>query len=105
LRVTRGGHGRVSERPKSRGVELTQPEERVRQLQEENRRDQSLIAETYRRHGAVEDAAGRIALNREVGEIHRRIAVRGQQLKGLRERIGRLEAEAGPLDGAKKAAK
>jgi hypothetical protein len=77
-------------------VEITQLKERVRQLEEESRRDQTLVFETYRKHGAVTDAPGRMALNREIGDIQRRITVRGQQVKRLREQIGKLEAEAGP---------
>jgi uncharacterized caspase-like protein len=77
-------------------VELTQLKERVRQLQEESKRDQDLIFETYRKYGPVKDAPGRMALNREVGDIQRRIVVRGQQVKGLREQITKLEAEVGP---------
>ena len=77
-------------------VELTQLKERVRQLQEEIRRDQSLISETYRKYGPVTDAPGKMPLNREIGDIHLRIAQRGQQVNRLREQITRLEAEVGP---------
>ncbi len=80
----------------SSSMELTQLKERVRQLAEESRHDQSLIFETYRKHGAVKDGPGRMTLNREVGDIQRRIAVRGQQMRGLSEQIAKLEAELSP---------
>ena len=84
-------------------VELTQLKERVRRLEEESRRDQSLIFETYRKHGPVKDGPGRAALNREIGDIQRRMAERNQQAKGLREQITKVEAEVGPLRPAQKA--
>jgi hypothetical protein len=77
-------------------VELSQLKERARQLEEEGKRDQNLLFDTYRKHGPVKDAQGRMALNREVGEIQRRMAARSQQAKGLREEIAKLEAEVGP---------
>jgi uncharacterized caspase-like protein len=76
-------------------VELAQLKERARRLEEANRQDQKLVLDAYRKHGPVNDPAGRAALNREIGAIQRRIAERGQQQKALREEIAKLEAEVG----------
>jgi len=78
-------------------VKLEQLKERMRQLEEANRRDQQRIFDTYNRYGAVSDANARNALSREVGSIQLEISRRGQQQKQLREEITGLEAQLGPL--------
>jgi uncharacterized caspase-like protein len=83
-------------------VELAQLRERLRQQEEAIREDQQLTHETYRKHGPVSDPAGRAALNREIGTIQMRIGQRAQQVKRLREQIGKLEVEVGLVaEGAK----
>ncbi len=79
----------------ARLVELAQIKERVRQIEEANRADQQRIFDTYRKYGGATDITSKAALNREVGAIQLQIARRGQEAKGLREQVGKLEAELG----------
>jgi uncharacterized caspase-like protein len=81
-------------------VELAQIKERVRQIDEANRADQQRIFDTYRKYGSATDITSRAALSREVGAIQMQMARRGQELKGLREQITKLEAELGLAPGA-----
>jgi Caspase domain len=76
-------------------IKLEQLKERVRQLEETNRGDQQRIFDTYRKYGPAGDAMARAALNREIGSIQLQMALRGQQLKALREQLAKLESEAG----------
>jgi len=83
-------------------VELAQLRERIRRIEEDNRADQQRIFETHRKYPAS-DPASRAAASREVGAIQLQMVRRGQEQKTLRERIGKLEAEAGLVkdEGAK----
>jgi uncharacterized caspase-like protein len=76
-------------------VELAQLKERVRQIEEANRADQQRIFEVPRKYGPQMDPTARAAVNREVGAIQMQMARRGQDLRALREQIGKLEAEVG----------
>jgi uncharacterized caspase-like protein len=87
--------GKVDPKQAVRLAELANLKERLRRLEEESRRDQQKIFETYRKHGPVSDPAQRAALNREIGAIQIEIARRGQAHKKLQADIARLEAEAG----------
>ncbi len=77
-------------------VKLEQYKERVRQLDESNRADQKRIFETQRKYTTANDAEAKNAINREVGNIQIQMARRGQELRGLREQIVKIERELGP---------
>jgi hypothetical protein len=76
-------------------VRIEQLKERVRQIDESNRADQQRIFETYRKFAGSNDANSRSSLNREIGSIQMQMARRGQEAKGLREEIAKIEGEAG----------
>ena len=82
-------------------VELAQLRERIRRIEEDNRADQQRIFEVYRKHPG-NDPALRASVSREIGSIQMQMARRGQEQKTLRERIGKLEAEAGLAQGEAK---
>ena len=88
----------------ARLVQLAQLKERVRQLEVASRADQQRIFDTHRKYGPSSDPAARASLNREVGEIQMQMARRGQEMKGLREEIAKVELEAGVAPQGKDAA-
>ncbi|MDX2201525.1 MAG: caspase family protein [Hyphomicrobiaceae bacterium] len=80
-------------------VEITNLKERVRRLEADNKADQQRIFDVYRKAGAADDRA---SISREVGAIQVQMARRSQELRSLRDNIGRLEADAGiapPAEG------
>jgi uncharacterized caspase-like protein len=76
-------------------VELAQARERVRQLEEANRADQKLIFDMQYNSTRTTETTSRNNPSFEIGAIQIRMTRRGQDMKGLRDRIAQLEGELG----------
>ena len=76
-------------------VELAQARERLRQYDEANRADRKKIFDIQ--YNSMRNAAPGSGANTsmEVGSIQMQMARRGQEMRGLREKITKLEAELG----------
>ncbi len=76
-------------------VELAQARERLRQLEEANRADQKQIFDIQYSAARSSETTSRNNPSLEIGAVQMRIGRRVQEMRTLRERITRLEAELG----------
>ncbi len=82
---------------------LTQLKQRLRQLDDDNRRDQQKIFDTMRQNSSGEDPQQRMRGNQEIGRLQMQIVQRGKDKKELQTEIEHVEKDMG-LQPAKAAA-
>lgn len=74
---------------------LTQLKQRLRQLDDENRRDQQMIFDTMRRSSNEQDSQARMRLSQEVGRLQIQMVQRGNDRKELQAEIAKVKKEMG----------